>query len=270
MIRSTDRFAAAAVAAMAIMVAACGSTSTGGPSTASGAPSTTTSGEAAGGVPGPLDEAVTVRFGVFPNITHAPGLVGAGGRWPALQAAAQRHDRGEAVQRGHRGRRGAVRRRDRHHLHRPQPGDQRLRQVQGRGRPRHLRLHLGRRLPRRAARDQRPPADLKGKKIATPSARQHPGRRAARLAEEPGPRHRHRGRRRRVDHARRRTPRRSSLPWRATIDGAWVPGAVGDPPDPGGRRQGPRRRARPVAGRQVRHHPPDRRARSSSTSTPTS
>jgi NitT/TauT family transport system substrate-binding protein len=37
-------------------------------STAAAAPAET-------GVPGPLDEQVTVRFGVFPNITHAPGLV---------------------------------------------------------------------------------------------------------------------------------------------------------------------------------------------------
>ncbi len=70
MIRGSNRLAAAAVAAMAIMVAACGGTST-----ASGAPSATASGEAAGGVPGVLDDAATVRIGVFPNITHAPGLV---------------------------------------------------------------------------------------------------------------------------------------------------------------------------------------------------
>jgi NitT/TauT family transport system substrate-binding protein len=28
-----------------------------------------------GGVPGPLEDKVTIRFGVFPNVTHAPGLV---------------------------------------------------------------------------------------------------------------------------------------------------------------------------------------------------
>jgi len=70
MIRSTNRLAAAAVAAVALMVTACGGTST-----ASGAPSAMASGEAAGGVPGVLADAVTVRIGVFPNITHAPGLV---------------------------------------------------------------------------------------------------------------------------------------------------------------------------------------------------
>jgi NitT/TauT family transport system substrate-binding protein len=70
LIRSTNRLA---VAVMAIMVAACG-----GSTTASVAPSSGTaaaSGNAAGGVPTALDDAVTVRFGVFPNITHAPGLV---------------------------------------------------------------------------------------------------------------------------------------------------------------------------------------------------
>ena len=59
------------------------------------------------------------------------------------------------------------------------------------------------------------------------------------------------------DPARRTTPDRSTRSASGAIDGAWVP-------EPWatrlveGRRQGPRRRARPVAGRQVRDHPPDR------------
>lgn len=70
MVLSTNRLALAALTAVAIMVAACGSSST-----ASGAPSAAASGDSAGAVPGSLDDAITVRFGVFPNITHAPGLV---------------------------------------------------------------------------------------------------------------------------------------------------------------------------------------------------
>ena len=70
MTRSTNRLVVAVVVAVAIMVAACG-----GSSTTSEAPSAAGSGDTAGGVPGVLDDAVTVRFGVFPNITHAPGLV---------------------------------------------------------------------------------------------------------------------------------------------------------------------------------------------------
>ena len=63
--------------AIALLVAACGP---GGASTtpttgATGAATPPAASGATGGVPGPLEDAVTVRFGVFPNITHAPGLV---------------------------------------------------------------------------------------------------------------------------------------------------------------------------------------------------
>jgi NitT/TauT family transport system substrate-binding protein len=49
-----------------LLVTACG-----GPATSGDAPAVS----ADVGVPGPIDDAVTVRFGVFPNITHAPGLL---------------------------------------------------------------------------------------------------------------------------------------------------------------------------------------------------
>jgi NitT/TauT family transport system substrate-binding protein len=75
--------------AAGVLVAAC---SSGGASTpAAGSPGATTPASSApassspgasepvsspaGGVPGPLEDAVTVNFGVFPNVTHAPGLV---------------------------------------------------------------------------------------------------------------------------------------------------------------------------------------------------
>ena len=44
-------------------------------------------------------------------------------------------------------------------------------------------------------------ADLKGKAVATPAARQHAGRRAALVAQEAGTQHGHHRRRRRVDQA---------------------------------------------------------------------
>lgn len=50
---------------------AAGATNGAAPSGAASGPG----GSADAGVPGPLYDAVTVRFGVFPNITHAPGLV---------------------------------------------------------------------------------------------------------------------------------------------------------------------------------------------------
>ena len=72
------RTAAILAVSLAVLVAACGgSAATPGastPATAAPAPSAAAS-TSTGGVPGPLDDAVTVRFGVFPNITHAPGLV---------------------------------------------------------------------------------------------------------------------------------------------------------------------------------------------------
>ena len=66
-------------------------------------------------------------------------------------------------------------------------------------------------------------ADLKGKIVASPAARQHPGRRAAHVAEEEGTQHRHHRRRRRVDPpaGQRHHARTRSRP--ATSSGAWVP-----------------------------------------------
>jgi NitT/TauT family transport system substrate-binding protein len=63
--------AAAVLGATALAVAACGDNPAPSPAGA-GATAAPIAGDV---VPGPLDDAVTVRFGVFPNITHAPGLV---------------------------------------------------------------------------------------------------------------------------------------------------------------------------------------------------
>jgi NitT/TauT family transport system substrate-binding protein len=62
-----------------MIVAACSGASTTSPSATSpsvSSPGTSPAGSAsAGALPGPLDYAGPVRFGVFPNITHAPGLL---------------------------------------------------------------------------------------------------------------------------------------------------------------------------------------------------
>lgn len=67
-------------AAAAVLLAACGGGASSTPISSPAPDASSASGSsadpsAAGGVPGPLEDAVTVRFGVFPNITHAPGLV---------------------------------------------------------------------------------------------------------------------------------------------------------------------------------------------------
>jgi NitT/TauT family transport system substrate-binding protein len=59
--------------AMALLVGACGQGGSSSSAPTAGATAGSTS--EAGGTPGPLQDSVTIRFGVFPNITHAPGLV---------------------------------------------------------------------------------------------------------------------------------------------------------------------------------------------------
>ncbi len=72
---------AALILAAGSLVAACSSGGTATPAATATTPASSTPGASApdsspaGGVPGPLDDAVTVHFGVFPNVTHAPGLV---------------------------------------------------------------------------------------------------------------------------------------------------------------------------------------------------
>ena len=62
---------------LASILAACGpGTGTGSASApATGGSSAAPAGSGTAGVPGPLQDQVKVRFGVFPNVTHAPGLV---------------------------------------------------------------------------------------------------------------------------------------------------------------------------------------------------
>src|ERR1044071_6041052 len=82
-VRSGLRNVAGTLLVVSALVAACGGgTASSAPRTpgATSPGATTPSGTAAtsgatGAVLEPLGDAVTVRFGVFPNITHAPGLV---------------------------------------------------------------------------------------------------------------------------------------------------------------------------------------------------
>ena len=119
-----------------------------------------------------------------------------------VRRGARRRRRAEHVhlQRRHGGHRGAVRRGDRHHLHRPEPGDQRVRPERRHRHPHHLRQHVRRRLPRREAGDHLGRA-ARGAHHRHALARQHPGRRAARVARGERPRDHARRRRRRLDPA---------------------------------------------------------------------
>ena len=99
----------------------------------------------------PLDDAVTVRFGVFPNITHAPGLVALADDGPLKKLLPNADIQVKPFSSGTPAERGDPVRRPGHHVHRAQPGDQHVREDQRRGGPRDLRLHLGRRVPRRQA-----------------------------------------------------------------------------------------------------------------------
>jgi NitT/TauT family transport system substrate-binding protein len=66
------RRALAGIAVVGLALAACGGDGGQPAGEGSAGPTPTT---APGEVPGPLDASVTVRFGVFSNVTHAPGLV---------------------------------------------------------------------------------------------------------------------------------------------------------------------------------------------------
>ena len=119
--------------------------------------------------------------------------------------------------------RGAVLRRDRRHLHRPEPGDQRLGAVQGHRPQDHRGQHLGRRRPGGQARAStaRPTSRARRsppRSSATPrTSRCAPGSSRTGLNDRPA------GRRRRRRSLRRTTRRRCRRSRQGAIDGAWVP-----------------------------------------------
>ena len=95
--------------------------------------------------------AAELRLGYFPNITHAPALIGVDERLlPAGAGLHQAHH--PDLQRRPRGGLRAARRLAGRRLHRLRPGHQRLRQEQRRGGPADRRLDLGRRAARGHAR----------------------------------------------------------------------------------------------------------------------
>ena len=139
----------------------------------------------------------------------------------------------------------------------PEPGHQRLRPVRRRGGPHRVRHHLGRRLPRRARRASTRPRTSTGTTLATPQLGNTQDVALRAWLKERGLRDRRRRRRRRVDPAagqRRRAGRLHRRRHRRRLGAR----ALGHPLHPGGRRPRARRRARPVARRRVRHHPPHR------------
>ena len=255
--------AVVAISGLVLLASACGSGNgndagnEAGTDAASTAPPAGVEAAAGASPTGPLTG--TVNLGFFPNVTHAPALVGveqglfADALGDGVELNTFTFNAGtEAIE-------ALFAERDRHHLHRAEPGDQRVR-AESNGEA--IRIVSGStsggaylvvkpeitsaRAARRHARSRR-------RRSATPrTSRSGPGCRA-------GSRDHARGRRRRDDPpaverddarvVRRRRDRRRL--------GAR---AVGDPTDPRGRRHRARRRARPVARdrRRVRHDPPDR------------
>ena len=117
-------------AALALAVAGCASSAT--PAPASGgsnpaAPSSSPQVGASGLTSQYQGPPVTLRLGYFPNITHATALVGVEKGIFSQALGPQRDPPDLDVQRRPGGLRGPLRRRHRRHLHRPQPGHQRLR-----------------------------------------------------------------------------------------------------------------------------------------------
>ena len=169
----------------------------------------------------------------------------------------QRDARAVDVQRRARGRRSHLRRRARRVVHRPEPGDQRVRAVERRSDPDRLRCCVRRRVPRRQATRSTVAEDLTGKTLATPQLGNTQDVALRAWLKEQGYETDTAGggdvsvlpqdNSQTLDTVQERRHRRRM--------GAR---AVGDAPRQRGRRQGPRRRARPLAGRQVRHHASDR------------
>ena len=126
-----------------------------------------------------------MRLGYFPNVTHAPALVGVedGVFEEALgentletsRPSTPVPTRSTAL----------LRRRARHRLHRPEPGVNAYVQSNGEAVRVIVGRDVGRRVPRREARHHEADGP-QGQEARDAAARQHPGRRAARVAEEAG------------------------------------------------------------------------------------
>ena len=214
-------------------------------------------------------DSVTLRLGYFPNVTHAPALVGVQSGIFAKKLGKNVDARDVDLQRRPRGRRRRCSpARSTSSFVGPNPAINALPEVEGRG----VRIVSGTASGGAflvVKPTSRTPADLKGKTHRDAAARQHPGRRAAHLAEEEGPEHDttgggdvsilpagQRGHAHRVPAGRDR--RRVGAR------------AVRDPAGQRGRRQDPRRRGDLWPQRPVRDDQRHRQQRRSSTTTPTS
>ncbi len=231
---------------LALVGAACSSDSKS--TTASGASSLSSGGAAAA--------PVTVRVGYFPNVTHAPAIVGVEKGFFAKELGANTletktfnagPEEVEALLAG------SI---DVAFLG-PNPAINAYQKSNGEA----IRIVAGSTSGGAAfvvSPDINTAADLKGKSVASPAARQHSGRRAAVVAEGPGPGDRHERRRRRVDQAAGQ--RRHARPVQAGADQRRLGArALGDAHGARGRRQGARRREDAVAQRPVRDDAHDRR-----------
>ena len=188
----TARLLAISITALAL-TSACATTKTDTPGTA--ASKAAVSGSAT---------APELRLGYFANVTHASAVYGVGeGIYADKLGSTKAQDAGLQRRPG-RGR-GAVRRRPRRGVPRPQPGDQRVREEQGRGHPHHRGRDLRRRLSRRTARHHDPRA-AEGQEDRVAADRRHAGHRAAHLPGQERPQDRPARCRRHDDHRRGQQP----------------------------------------------------------------
>ena len=162
-------------------------------------------------------------LGYFPNITHAPALVGVQ-RGPLRgEPPGQRHarDRSRSTPVPRRSRPCSPTASTSRYIG-PNPAINAYAQSGRRGRADHRRLHLRRRLPRRA-RGHRHRRAARRHHARHPAARQHPGRRPAQLPRRRGLRDRHRRRRRRLASRPQANGDALAAFLAGEIDGAWVP-----------------------------------------------
>ena len=143
--------------------------------------------------------AAELRLGYFPNITHAPALIGVANGYFQQELGSTKLDHADLQRGPRRGLRAAGQLPGRR-LHRLRPGDQRVREEQRRGRPADRGLHLGRRAARRLARHHLARA-AQGQDHRDAAGGEHAGHRVQEVAEGEQPHERHRaGRRDRAEH----------------------------------------------------------------------
>ena len=127
-------------------------------------------------------EKVTLRLGYFPNVTHAPAIIGVQDGIFAKALGDNVDLEALGLQLGNRGDDRDPRRRARRELRRPEPGDQRIPEVGRQAHPHRCGRRVGWCVPRREAFDherRRP----QGQEARDAAARQHARRRVACVPE---------------------------------------------------------------------------------------